>query len=363
MVDDSQTLVLAFGAPSLSSDTGWRETLRTRFEKGVVVGCSTPGEILGSRLFDHAVTVAVLRFAHSTVRAATVELDEDSSPEELGHKLAAELHADDLQAILVFADGPRFHGAGLIQGIRSQVLPSVQLSGGMAAAGGRLGSSWVLSEGACHQHRATAVGLYGDQLRTGQGCEGGWIPFGPERQIIRADSNLLFELDDGPALDHCRVYLGEFADELRTEAWKYPVAIRPNGSSHGRVRAIVDLDEQQHSLVCNEEIPPDSHVQLLRAHPDDLIDGAAAAATQATVHADAGNPTFALGVSGAVRRQILGSEAEDELAAMTDVLPDGAQLIGFYAHGELACLGDEAALQHQTMVLTTIWEEGSCTGS
>ncbi len=46
-----------------------------------------------------------------------------------------------------------------------------------------------------------AIGFYGDHLRVGYGSMGGWEPFGPVREITRAEGNVLYELDGRSALD------------------------------------------------------------------------------------------------------------------------------------------------------------------
>ena len=50
--------------------------LRAAHPGAVVAGCSTSGEILGTRVHDHSVVATAIAFEHSRVVAATGALDE-----------------------------------------------------------------------------------------------------------------------------------------------------------------------------------------------------------------------------------------------------------------------------------------------
>ena len=45
----------------------------------------------------------------------------------------------------------------------------------------------------------------------GHGSKGGWDKFGPERLVTRSSANVLFELDNKPALTLYKEYLGDLA--------------------------------------------------------------------------------------------------------------------------------------------------------
>jgi len=50
--------------------------------------------------------------------------------------------------------------------------------------------------------------------KVGFGSLGGWDAFGPERLVTRSAGNILYELDDQPALALYKKYLGEYARDL-----------------------------------------------------------------------------------------------------------------------------------------------------
>ncbi len=90
----------------------------------------------------------------------------------------------------------------------------MSLTGGLAGNGARFEETYICDDDAIRSNAIAAVGFYGDHIRVGYGCLGGWHPFGPERMITRADGNNLFELDGRHALDLYKTYLGEHANSL-----------------------------------------------------------------------------------------------------------------------------------------------------
>ncbi|MES1209073.1 MAG: FIST C-terminal domain-containing protein, partial [Pseudomonadota bacterium] len=66
---------------------------------------------------------------------------------------------------------------------------------------------------------------------------------------------------------------------------------------------------------------------------------------------------LAIAISCVGRRLVLGQRCEEEVEAVKEALPGGAQLIGFYSYGEISPhTTGRCDLHNQTMTLTTITE-------
>ena len=74
-------------------------------------------------------------------------------------------------------------------------------------------------------------GLQTESLEVTFASNGGWIPFGPERIVTKSKGNILFELDDKPALDLYKNYLGEKSKDLPSSALLYPLKVKSNDES------------------------------------------------------------------------------------------------------------------------------------
>jgi hypothetical protein len=354
-LDSPQTLVLAFGASSFVDHPEALTALRAAFPQAHLAGCSSSGEICGTRVLDESLSVAVLRFAHTRVRTAETAVGGEMSSREAGESLGREVRGEGLRAVFVLSDGLAVNGTELLGDLHAALPPEVVVTGGLAGDGTAFRRSWVLHEGAPRSGIVVAVGLYGDAVRVGHGSRGGWDAFGPERRVTRTEGNVLYELDGAPALALYKRYLGERAAALPSTALLFPVALRGDADGDERVvRTILSVDEAAQSMTFAGDIPAGAVVQLMRANIDRLIDGAA----QASVAARSPSPeALTIAVSCVGRRLVLGERVEEELEAAQEAAPDGA-MVGFYSYGEISPMGpgERARLHNQTMTVTRLWE-------
>lgn len=373
--DGPRTLVLAFGPTAVADDPGRPlADLAAAFPTAVVAGGSASGGVLGDRLWDDELVVAVARFDRADLRAAAAACDRPEDSRAAGRSVAAELAgAADLRAVLVFADGVGVNGSDLVRGLNDELAArgrAVPVTGGMASDGARYCRAWTVGgagPGRCDPRggRVVAVGLSGSALRVGHGSAGGWDRFGPERVITRSDGRTVHEIDGQPALALYRKYLGDRAAGLPQASLVFPLAIRPTRDGGDQVmRAILRVDEAAQSITFGGDVPQGWCGQLMRANFEHLIGGAAVAAADAFAGdavaggGPAAGPSLALVVSCLGRRAVLGERTEDELEAVAAAAPPTAVPVGFYSYGEIApsSAGGPTSLHNQTMTVTRLAE-------
>lgn len=355
-LDSEHTFVVAFGAPEFGQDAAPLAELTRHFAKSSLVGCSTAGEIFGTRMHDATITVAAMRFARTRLRRVSAPVSQSTSF-ATGAALARQLAAGDLKAVFLLAEGLDINGSELVRGLSSGLLPGVVVTGGLAGDGDRFQRTWVLEAGAPASGIVSAVGFYGDALRVGHGFKGGWDAFGPERMVSRSSGNVLYELDGKPALALYKQYLGDRAKGLPATALLFPLTMRaPHDHDKVVVRTVLAVDEQQQSMRFAGDLPMGHITRFMRANFDRLVEGASAAARLSNC-SDVPGPVLALTVSCVGRRLVLGERTEEEIEAALDALPAGTEQIGFYSYGEVSPLTNgQCDLHNQTMTLTTLAE-------
>lgn len=357
-MDGPQTLVLAFAASEFSANPAPFVQLAAAFPQSVLVGCSTSGEIAGTQVHDASVSVAVVRFDHTRLRRAFTSVDGAADSFDAGVRLAAQLGGEDLRAVLVLSDGLCVNGTPLVDGLTGHLPAGVSITGGLAGDGSRFAHTWVLDRGQPEANRICAVGFYGERLRVGHGCDGGWSDFGPERRITRSEGNVLYELDGEPALDLYKTYLGERADGLPGTALLFPLSVRRDDASQRVVRTILGIDEARQSLTFAGEVRQGSIARLMRANTDKLIGSAAQAARQAVQSLPETDDALIISVSCVGRRLILGERTEEEIETVLEGAPLRTTHVGFYSYGEISpsVPGAASELHNQTMTVTVFSE-------
>jgi hypothetical protein len=355
-LDSASTLVLAFGSPPVEVAADLLDEVAKAFPTARLAGCSTAGEIVGERVGEGGLGLAVARFDHTRLRVATAPIASPEGSRAAGLALAEELSEPDLRAILVLSDGLRLNGTALLRAMNEQLSPEVVVTGGLAGDGDRFSSTWVVADTGPVSGQVTAVGLYGDRVSVGHGSQGGWDPFGVERVVTRSSGTVLYELDGEPALELYRTYLGDRAAGLPATALLFPLALRTSvGDSV--VRTVLSVDDDEQSMRFAGDIPQGATVQLMRANFDRLVEGAHQAGRLARRDQDPGRPCLAVAISCVGRRLVLGERTEEEVDAVLEGLPQGAELIGFYSYGEISpSASGQCDLHNQTMTLTTIVE-------
>ncbi|MBF0168608.1 MAG: FIST C-terminal domain-containing protein [Alphaproteobacteria bacterium] len=355
VLDDPQ-LVLYFAAPKVMDDGKRFAELKQRFPGSHLVGCSTGGEILGEEVLDGTIAITAVRFERGSINVCGHALTEGESSLLAGKSLAEKLKQDGLKAVFVLSDGTKVNGSDLVEGIRSAVGDEVIITGGLAGDGADFKRTVVGCDCQPKEGMLAIIGFYGDALHIRHGSFGGWDRFGPERIITKSEANVLYELDNEPALDLYKRYLGDEATRLPASALLFPLSVRADASDKGDVvRTVVGIDEDKKSMIFAGDVQQGYSAQLMRGNFDHLVEGAQKAAEQA----GGGNgPSLAILVSCIGRKLLLDQRIVEEVEAVAPVLGKEARLTGFYSYGEISPHGftGKCELHNQTMTITLISE-------
>ena len=353
---ENASLVLLFGNRNYIKDTDLMADIRARYPNAEFVGCTTSGEVVDTKIYDDSLCLTAIEFAHSSISVHSKPLIGEST-REVAELLASELSQEGLKYVMVLSNGHEINGTDLVNGLQASLPDNILITGGLAGDGINFNETVVWHNDAVELGQIVLVGFYGDKLSFGHGCIGGWDAFGPDRTITKSESNILYELDNVPALELYKKYLGPHAEELPASALLFPLVLKV-GDKH-MTRTILNINEEDGSMIFAGDVPEGATVQLMRANTNRLIDGAEVAAEHALndISPDHNNG-LALLISCVGRRIVLANYCEEELAVAKDILGDNWAYTGFYSYGELSPMvnSNVCALHNQTMTITTICE-------
>ncbi len=362
-------LVLAFGGTSVLKRRDLVRDVRDAYPEAHILGCSTAGEIFGTRVSDDSLVATAVRFAHTRLEGGRIRIRSAEGSFEAGRQLARALPREQLVHALVISEGLNVNGSDLVRGLTEHLPPDVTVTGGLSADGARFGETLVFFDGEPEPDSIAILGFYGDRLEVGYASLGGWDPFGPIRLITRSQGQVLYELDGQSALELYKAYLGEHAQDLPASALLFPLSIQTEDGGEEVVRTVLGIDEENRSMSFAGDMPTGAYARFMKANFDRLIDGAVGAAENSRLpvggspgggqtghHGPA--PELALLISCVGRKLVLKQRVEEEVEGVREVLGEGTVLAGFYSNGEISPFTPSARCQlhNQTMTVTTFLE-------
>ena len=315
-----------------------------------LIGCSTAGEVLGSKMHEKSVILSISIF-EKTIPTVFYAEDEDSY--SLGQKVANELIQKDTKCIISFLEGLSHIGEEYLNGFSNSNPSHVLITGGMAADLYTFKETFVICNNKLYTKGAVAVALNGDDLEAYTDYNLGWRAVGPSFTITKADGNRVYEIDNKPIKMHYTEILGEeVVQNLPASAIEFPLIKQENGVTIARsvVQASKDGSISYAGLFHKGDIVRFGlgSTQLVNQyHPEE--------------NANINNNHFQAGFiySCAARKQFLSSELEKSFAIADSIAPTA----GCFTYGEFYNSSKKAVLLNITTTLLYLFEKGTQSSS
>lgn len=355
-----EPLVLVFGNRFMLQDENIFNEIREVFKDGHIVFGSTSGDITAESVDDESVTVTAIEFEKSTFCVKTVNvLNEDNQIDsnKTGKELIEQLPKEGLKYAFVVSEGSHTNGSQLTVGMNSATENNLLITGALCGDGARFETTLASYNEQPKEGEIVVVGFYGESLEVSFGTNGGWTPFGPERVITKSKDNILYELDGKPALDLYKMYLGDKSKELPGAALLYPLKVKTSDERKSIVRTILNINEEDNSMILAGDLVEGSLVQLMMTNVDNIVNAAETGALSA-LELRENKPELAILVSCIGRKLVLDQRVEEEVEEVLEIVGTDATLCGFYSYGEIAPFDGEmnCQLHNQTMAITLISE-------
>lgn len=354
----NKPLVLVFGNRMLLEQKQVIDDIRKEFPYEHLVFGSTAGEIVDNNVFDDSIVVTAIEFEKSSFEIRTENiLKYNKDAKKLGEFLYNAIPKENLKHLFVLSEGSFVNGSSLIEGLEKNIVNIIPISGGMCGDDAKFEKTLASYKENPKEGEVVLIGFYGSTLEITFASFGGWSTFGPERIITKSEANILYEIDDQPALELYKKYLGDKSNQLPQASLLYPLNVTPEGKTKPVVRTILGIDNEKQSMTLAGDVPENSKVQLMMASVDAIAEGASQAAKLAMENREA-QPQLALLVSCVGRKLVMNQRVEEEIERVQEVIGKNTTITGFYSYGEMAPFSGNTFcdLHNQTMTLTLISE-------
>lgn len=296
-----------------------------------VVGATTAGEITDGVLLEESCSALLMEVDPA---AFVVELKSAAGGASLS-SLAWELGAAavarfERPVVFAFVSGIKADGEDVVHGIRAGAGRSIPVFGGMAGDDLRMKASYVFSGDGSADEGVVGLVLDGDRYEVEGIATSGWQPIGIEKTITRARANVVYTIDDEPALDVYAKYLGQREMFVNASGVQYPISIRrDDGTSVIRAPLLYDADLD--AMIFAGTVPEGAKMKFCIPPSIDIVERVVEEASE--LRGRVPGAEALLLVSCVARHAALGPMSHDEVAELHDLW--GAPMLGYLSYGEI----------------------------
>ena len=312
-------------------------------KKGIdIIGATSSGEFINEHDSDGEIVMMLMDINRNNYSILFEDIGERSL-EDATRKMVNEAFKEFkkpafiLLTTLLTSDGKMLDGEGMVKFIETLAGPDVSMFGGMAGDDLSFTGTWIFTNNKSTDYGMAALVLNEAKIELQGLAFSGWKPMGVSRTVTKSDGNLIFTIDNRPALEMYLHYLGHeisssddqisFFDKIGVH---YPFQIERENREPKMCNPI-GYDSEKQALICESNVQQGSSLRFSTPPEFDIIETVIEKAdtlkTERNAEADA-----LLIFSCAGRLSALGPMANQENEGLQKVW--NAPMAGFYTYGE-----------------------------
>jgi hypothetical protein len=302
-----------------------------------IFGSTTSGEFIGPEISEGGIAIMLLDMNPSYFKLMFLEAGNSSD-----YEIAKQLGAEGKQMfsnpafIIVSGWGTEMDGEEIIKGIEAGFGEGATIFGGMAGDDLTLTGPSVFTFGKSSITGVSALIIDEDKMAISGVATCGWKPIGITKTITKSTGNIVYTIDDQPALDLVMKYLGLSLDQqpINNTVFNlgayYPLQLERDDAPPVMRTAMLGNAEDR-SLVCAGNVPQGARIRFSLPPDFDVIDTVVAECTE--VKEEQLRDADAVIMFSCVSRYLsFGVMTSEEIERVTRVW--NAPLIGFFSYGE-----------------------------
>lgn len=247
-------------------------------------------------------------------------------------------------AFLVVSGGLTVDGDEILEGIEKACGKGTTIFGGLAADSLKMEKTYVFTDDKLSDSGLLAMILDENKISLNGMAVGGWKPMGMDRVITKSDGNIVYTIDNEPALDFISRYAG-MKDMDTNNALNFLISSNfqlqlKRENKHPVMRTPMQANTEDRSIVFAGSLPEGSKVRLCLLPGFEVVEEALnkfAEYKNEQVQADA-----LIMFSCAGRQLTLGPYVSEEIDGVKNIW--NAPMAGFFCYGEI---GRVVSNQHE----------------
>jgi hypothetical protein len=301
-----------------------------------IFGATSSGEFISSEIEKESIAVMLLDIHQAYFRILFLDSG-NSSEYEISKQLGKEGRATFANAAFVISSGwsNEMDGEEIIKGIEAGFGGGATIFGGMAGDDLTLTGPKAFTYGKSSTNGLIALIIDQDKIGVSGVATCGWKPVGITKIVTKSEGNVVYTIDDKPALDLVAKYLGlnldqKFNNTVFDLGGYYPLQLeREDAPPVMRTAQMGNAEDR--SLICAGNVPQGSKVRFSLPPDFDVIDTVVDDCTE--VKEEHLQDADAVIMFSCISRYLsFGVMTSEEIERVKDVWK--APMIGFFTYGE-----------------------------
>jgi hypothetical protein len=331
-----------------------------------LTGCSGEGIIAKGIADESNFSVAVMVLRSDELKLVNgLETGLKADPADVGRRMGEAVRAsgdEDAALLFVLGDGLTINFDRFYEGFRETRAgrSPLPLFGGVSADNWafkqtyQYGDDKVVSDG-------VAWALLSGKARIHSGVNHGCVPIGGKRRVTRAEGNVIYQIDDRPALEVLKEYLlPEEIDNWSKAVINLCLGFRTPAHIEGydefMIRFIPGKDEACGSINIQTEVAEGSDIWMTRRDPEKMAHGLSDLGAKIRADLAGETPKLVFQFDCCGRGKVILPEPKklQLLADLQQQVGPEVPWIGFYTLGEIGPVGSRDCFHNYTAVLAVI---------
>ena len=328
-------------------------------QKGIqIFGASTGDNFTDGEIESHTIVILLLDIDPAYFQLEIKGADEGTIKEIAEQIGRSALTKFKKPAFLVVSGGLAVDGDEIIAGIESACGKGTTIFGGLAADFLRMQRTYVFNNDKLCDYGLLALILDEEKISLNGMAVGGWKPMGMDRTITKSNGNVVYSIDNEPALDFVSRYAG-LKDLDTNNALNFLISSNfqlqlKREDKHPVMRTPMQANADDRSIVFAGSLPEGSKVKLCLLPGFEVIE--AALKEFNNYKKEQPDPEALILFSCAGRQLTLGPYVSEEIDGIKNIW--NAPLAGFFCYGEIGrVVSGQHEFHNMTCSLATLKEK------
>jgi len=337
-----------------------RETVcKILSEKNIqIFGSSTGAEFTDGELETDSIVILLLDINPNYFYLKLIESSPGTTKETAEQIGSFGLSKFKKPAFLIVSGGLSTDGDEIAEGIKSSCGASSPVFGGLAADKLLFKRTYVFTNDMLTDHGLLALIVDEEKISIGGMAIGGWIPVGLERTITRSNGNIVYSIDNEPAMDFIGRYTGLKNIDEKSAG---DILIRGNFQLQLKrenrppvMRTPMQANLQDRSIVFAGSLPQGSKVRLCLLPGSEVIETTLNQFSEYKKQQPEADALIMFSCYG--RKITLGPYMSEEIDGVKNIW--NAPMAGFFCFGEIGrVVSGEYEFQNMTCSLAILKEK------